>query len=124
MPDKLRESIAADFQKVAKDDHRPAAWRHRSNHVRARTCRIRRPRAGAARQARRARQDAWAQSGAIALRSVRLGSLGAFDRLAFMLPFEQLLECILVRSSNFSGSKCPFFVFTMCDASALGQFVD
>ena len=70
MPDS-REHCGGFPESRQGSDHRPAAWRHWSNHVRARTCRIRRPRAGAARQARRARQDAWAQSGAIALRSGR-----------------------------------------------------
>src|SRR6516225_5643618 len=65
MADKLRESIAADFQKIAEDPI--IAKRYRSNHVGPRACPIRRPRARAARQARHARQDTGRQSGAIGL---------------------------------------------------------
>ena len=60
-------------------DHRPAASRYRANHVSPWACRIRRPRARAARQARRNRPDAWPQSSAIALRWCRPSSSAHAD---------------------------------------------
>ena len=60
-------------------DHRPAASRYRANHVSPWACRIRRPRARAARQARRNRPDAWPQSSAIALRWRRPSSSAHAD---------------------------------------------
>ena len=78
MPDKLRESIPADFQKVAKDPiiaQRLGDTGQIMSVLGPAELGARPP--GAARQARRARQDAWAQSGA--MRCVQVATMRESD---------------------------------------------
>ena len=67
MPENVRESIAADFRKVANadPDNRCTARQYRSDHDHRGADRVRQRRAGATQQTRRARPDAGTEGGAI-----------------------------------------------------------